>query len=110
MSGSRPFTTMVTTSKLGVLSRLHGMLEFDQIDSRERFADLMRASFEQCELDPKALSDDLGYSFSAVYRWIEGKTAPHPSLWPRIVSWIMTVIERKIADAAIEEPQEEVSV
>ena len=99
MPDARPFTTMLVTSELGVLRRLHGMLEFDPINTRERFGDLMRAAFEHCKLDPRALADDLGYSLSAVYRWIDGRTAPHASLWPTIVGWIMHAIERKIASA-----------
>jgi predicted DNA-binding transcriptional regulator AlpA len=103
MSGAQPFTAMVVTSELGVLRRLHGMLEFDPIDSRERFGDLMKAAFNHCDLDARALSDDLGYSFSAVYRWIEGRTAPHQSLWPTIVAWIMRALEARITAAEQQE-------
>lgn len=88
MAENRPFTAMAAETERNLLSRLHAMLEFDEIRSREQFADLMKVAFAQDRLDGRALSDDLGYSFSTVYRWIEGRTAPHPSLWPRITEWV----------------------
>lgn len=96
MSGVRPFTTMMVESEISVLRRLHGMLEHDPVESREEFADLMAAAFEYGNLEARALSDDLGYSFSTVYRWVEGRSAPHPSLWPTIVAWVMSAIKAKI--------------
>lgn len=99
MSAAGPLTAMVKTTEIGILRRLHGMLEFDPIDSRERFGDMMKAAFDHCKLDARALSDDLGYTFSAVYRWIEGRTAPHPSLWPTVVAWVMRALEARIAAA-----------
>jgi len=99
MAEIRPFTALAVDSELNLLSRLHAMLESDRIESRDQFADLMKAAFEHCRLDPRALSDELGYSFSTVYRWIEGRTAPHPSLWPRVTDWVANAIKERI-DAA----------
>ena len=96
MTGFRPFTALAVDSELNLLVRLHSMLEFDQVADREQFTDLMKAAFEHCRLDPRALSDKLGYSFSTVYRWIEGRTAPHPSLWPVITKWIADSIKARI--------------
>lgn len=110
MADARPFTAMVVTSELGVWRRLHGMLESDPISSRERFGDLMKVAFDHCRLDYRALSDDLGYSGSAVYRWIEGQTAPHASLWPIIVDWIMRTLESKIEEAECAQRQRRESV
>ena len=91
------FTSMMVDSEVVVLRRLHGMLESDVVDTRDAFSDLMKAAFEHGRLDARALSDDLGYSFTTVYRWIEGRNAPHPSLWPCIIAWIMKAIDAKIA-------------
>ena len=96
MSARMPFTELMVSKEIHVLRCLHGMLENDPIESREQFNDLMKAAFVYGKLDPKLLSDDLGYSASTVYRWIDGHSAPHPSLWPRISGWVKLAIERKI--------------
>ena len=97
MQVARRFTSMMVDSEVSVLRRLHGMLENDVVDTRDAFSDLMKAAFEHGRLDARGLSDDLGYSFTTVYRWIEGRNAPHPSLWPCIILWIMKAIDAKIA-------------
>ena|ERR1041385_8852695 len=91
-----PFTMLVSEGELTVLRRLHGMLEGKPIEEREQFSDLMNAAFKWCSLEYAALADDLGYSPSSVYRWVEGTSAPHKSLWPSIVSWIMKAIEERV--------------
>lgn len=99
MAGIRPFTAVAVDSELNLLSRLHSMLESDRIKDREQFTDLMKAAFDHCRLDARALSDELGFSFSTVHRWIDGRTAPHPSLWPTVSAWIADAIKARI-DAA----------
>ena len=96
MADTRPFTAMAVDSELNLLCRLHAMLESDAIVSRAQFGDLMKVAFDHCRLDARKLSDELGYSFSTVYRWIEGRTAPHPSLWPRITGWIADALKARI--------------
>ncbi len=96
MSARMPFTELMVSNEIHVLRCLHGMLENDPIESRAQFNDLMKAAFVYGKLDPKLLSDDLGYSASTVYRWIDGHSAPHPSLWPRISEWVKAAIESKI--------------
>jgi len=82
--------------EVSILRRLHGMLENKAIEDREQFSDLMNAAFKWCTLEYGLLANELGYSQSSVYRWVEGLTAPHKSLWPKIVTWIMKAIEAKI--------------
>ncbi len=48
------------------------------------------------------LSDELGYSYSTVHRWIDGRTAPHPSVWPRVTQWIADAIKSRIEVNACE--------
>jgi hypothetical protein len=72
------------------------MLESDRVSSREQFGDLMKAAFEHCHLDVRRMSDDLGFSGSTVYCWVEGRTAPHPSLWPLITDWVAKAIKSRI--------------
>jgi hypothetical protein len=84
-------------NELSALRRLHGMLESDGVKTRDQFRDMMVAAFTHGRLELRELSDDLGYSFSTVFRWLDGRSAPHASLWPRIVSWVMGALERKIA-------------
>lgn len=98
MGHAQPFTSMMLDSEISVLRRIHAMLEHDAVASRDEFADLMQAAFQRMRFDPRRLSDDLGYSISAVYRWIDGTSAPHPSLWPTVVQWIMTAIVTRIGE------------
>jgi predicted DNA-binding transcriptional regulator AlpA len=96
MSAIRPFTDIMVHSEISVLRSLHCALETKPVQTRAEFIDLMKAAFEYGRLDPRRLADDLGYSFSTVYRWIDGRSAPHPSLWPRIVEWTKETIDARI--------------
>ncbi|HEX8262789.1 MAG TPA: hypothetical protein VF547_07940 [Allosphingosinicella sp.] len=98
MSATRPFTDLMVHSQISLLRSLHGALEHKRVRTRDEFIDLMKAAFEHGKLDPRRLADDLGYSFSTVYRWIDGRSAPHPSLWPRIVEWTMGAIVARIEE------------
>lgn len=101
MVESRSFTAIAVENERTLLSRLHAMLESDPVGSRDQFADLMKAAFAHCRLDARALSDDLGYNYSTVHRWIDGRTAPHPSLWPRISDWVARALKARV-DASVE--------
>ncbi len=96
MAHVQPFTSMMVNSEVSVLRRMHAMLEHDPITDREEFGDLMKAAFQHGRFDPRKLADDLGYSLSAIYRWIDGSSAPHSSLWPTIVGWVMGAIVARI--------------
>lgn len=98
MPDIRQYTRMMMSNEISVLRRLHGMLEHDPVNTRDEFCDLMKAAFNHGKLEPRELSDDLGYSMSTIYRWIEGRSAPHASLWPIVVTWVMTAIDTKIAE------------
>jgi predicted transcriptional regulator len=82
--------------EISALRCLHGMLKRDKVNSREEFRDMMVAVFKHGRLELRDLADDLGFSFSTVFRWIEGRSAPHPSLWPCVVEWVMAALARKI--------------
>jgi hypothetical protein len=97
MSVARPLTGLMVKTEINALRRLHGMLEHDGVRSREEFRDMMVAAFTHGRLELRELADDLGYAYSTVFRWLEGRSAPHSSLWPRIVAWIVSALERKIA-------------
>lgn len=98
MTAARTFTNMMVTNEISLLRSLHGKLTAEEIQNRHEFTDLMKAAFEYCNLEARRLADDLGYSFSTVYRWIDGRSAPHSSLWPRIVTWITDAIDARIAE------------
>jgi transcriptional regulator with XRE-family HTH domain len=95
-------------TEISALRRLHGMLEHDQLHSRAEFRDMMIAAFTHGRLELRELSDDLGFSFSTVFRWLEGRSAPHPSIWPRIVDWVMAALTRKIQTTEHEMEEAEV--
>ena len=96
MSAALRFTGLMVSNEISVLRRLHGMLETGAVEDRAQFNDLMCAAFVHGKLDYKKLSNDLGYSGSSVHRWIDGKSAPHPSVWPQVIEWVMTAIDEKI--------------
>jgi hypothetical protein len=89
------FTAVANEGEIAVLRRLHGILEKGAVENRDQFSDLMKAAFKNCRLEYIALADDLGYSAISVHRWIEGISAPHKSLWPLIIEWIMKEIEER---------------
>ena len=95
----RPFTALATEKELILLKQLHAMLEADPVVSREGFSDMMAVAFANGRLEARALSDDMGYNFSTVYRWIDGRTAPHRSQWPQVQAWVRDALEWHI-DAA----------
>lgn len=99
MPNPLPFTRLMVSGEISSLRRLHGMLEHQEVNGRDLFTDMMKASFDHGRLDARALSDDLSYNFSSVHRWIDGKSAPHPSFWPNIVAWVMASLEAKIEAA-----------
>lgn len=104
MLEARPFTAVAVDSELNLLCRVHAMLESDGVGSRSAFSDLMKVAFGICRLDPRSLSDALGFSFSTVYRWIEARTAPHPSLWPVISAWVASALKSRIDELVAEPP------
>jgi transcriptional regulator with XRE-family HTH domain len=85
-------------SEISSLRRLHGMLESDGVKTRDQFQDMMTAAFGHGGLELRSLADELGYSFSTVFRWHEGRSAPHPSLWPRIVACILAALKVRIEE------------
>lgn len=89
------FTTLAIEGELGILRCLHGILEKGVVEDRAQFSDLMTVVFKRCRFEYTALADDLGYSRVSVYRWVKGMSAPHKSLWPRIIEWIMTEIDKQ---------------
>lgn len=96
MSGGSPLTDLMIRNETSALRRLHGILENDGVTSRDAFGDMMSAAFGHGGLELRALSDKLGFSFSSVFRWQEGRSAPHPSLWPTVTAWVMDRIAERI--------------
>jgi hypothetical protein len=82
--------------KLGTLSRIHAFLEVEGIQTREQFWDMMKVAASELDIDRAALAKDLSYSPSSVYRWFDGKAAPHPSGWPQITAWVMARLQEHI--------------
>jgi hypothetical protein len=96
MADIRPYTALAADNELIFLSRLHSMLESDPITTRDSFADMMAVAFTANRLDTRVLSDEMGYSFSTVYRWVEGRTAPHRSQWTHIQEWVSKALKAHI--------------
>ncbi len=101
MASTHRFTELMVESEIHALNCLYGMLEADGVRSRDEFRDMMSAAFQRGGLDIRSLADDLGFSFSTVFRWKEGVSAPHPSLWPRVTAWVMAqlVLRRQQLEA-----------
>lgn len=83
-----PLTRAMALSRHTALRDLRQAIESRPPESREDFGDMMQAAFREGGLDPRNMSDDMGYSFSSVYRWVDQRSAPHPSAWPTVASWI----------------------
>lgn len=96
MLEARPYTALANQKELVFLKALHSMLEADPVRTREGFSDMMSVAFNAGGLDARALSDDMGYNFSTVYRWIEGRTAPHPSQWLQVQAWVRDALDSHI--------------
>ena len=92
MSKFTTYTDVITRHRLDALRCLQDMLENDQLRDRAQFSNLMKAVFDAGYLNPRALSDDLGFSVSTVYRWAENRTAPHPAVWPLVQDWLLRKI------------------
>ena len=108
-----PLTDLMIRNQINSLRRLHGILEMDGVKTRDEFHDMMAAAFGHGGLELRALSDDLGFSFSSVFRWQEGKSAPHPSIWPTVTNWVMAklAVQVKLKESVLaeHEPSEFVS-
>ncbi|MEL6934377.1 MAG: hypothetical protein AAFO17_15015 [Pseudomonadota bacterium] len=97
MPNVHSYTKVMAEGRIGSLKCLHGMLENDPVQHRDQFSNLMKATFGDGSLDPRSMANDLGFSASTVYRWVEGKSAPHRSLWPRVQEWLLEAISAKVA-------------
>lgn len=107
MPEAKPFTTALMLSEISVFRRLYNRLDKNPLVDRAEFSDLMAAMFERGRLDPKRAAEELGYSQSAVYRWIDGSTAPHVVAWPAIVEWIKARLNERIEAAGQDVDEEE---
>ncbi|HEY0013078.1 MAG TPA: hypothetical protein VGB79_09530 [Allosphingosinicella sp.] len=106
MSHDQPFTSLVRSTEASLLRRIHARIESGGVSSRGQFGDLMAAAFEDGRLSPRDLARDFGYSLSAVYRWIDGSTAPHRSQWPLVAQWVMERLAIKAGQLECEEEVE----
>jgi hypothetical protein len=95
MTSDTPYTPIIKEARLSALGQVGEMLKQHEITSVAEFHDLMAAVFVHGGMEMRRLSDDLGYSFSTVFRWAEGRTAPHQSLWPRITAWVQQEIAKQ---------------
>ena len=83
---------------IDALTRVVDILETSGVASRDDCRDEMTAAFRHGGLEPRELSEDLSFNVSTVFRWQQGRSAPHPDLCPRIVDWVIKVYARKIDD------------
>lgn len=90
------FTAHIASSEVRRLRLLSGLIQSHPVKSREQFLDLVNAIFGVGILDPKAFANDMGYSISSVYRWIDGASAPHQSIWSKVEAWILDAIRARI--------------
>jgi hypothetical protein len=63
------------------------MTESNKVLTEEEFREMLRSAFLS-PLVASDMADDLGYSRSAVNRWINGISTPHPAMWPSVKKWI----------------------
>ncbi len=78
---------------LKFLKEFHGILEYQDVTTREQMLDVLQASFKNQYLDMQKFAGDLGFSPQSVYRWLDGRGLPHKSVWPLVVDWIRKELE-----------------
>ena len=96
MSKFSAYTDVITRHRLDVLQCLRDMLKNERLQNRAQFSNLMKAVFSNGYLNPRDLSNDMGFNVSTVYRWIENRTAPHLAVWPLIQDWLLQKISDEI--------------
>lgn len=57
--------------------------------TRDEFHGMMAANFSGILSGRiRRLADDMGFAYSTIERWIEGRSAPHPAQWPVVAQWL----------------------
>ncbi len=92
-----PLTRSMHDARMASLRSLSEALRTSPPSSREAFGDMMTAAFREGGLDVRNLADDMGYSISSTYRWIEGRSSPHPSQWRIVTQWVLGRIDEIVA-------------
>ena len=97
MSGNLgAFSVLAISCKIDLIDKLKLGISASPSLRKSEFLDLLNAVFGMfIGLDPKKLSDELGFSYNMVTKWIARKTAPHPILWPRAISWVERSLDEK---------------
>ena len=90
------FSAVMISGKIELIDKIKKEMGRSGISERYLFSDLMKAVFgRSVGLDPRRLSDELGYSYSSVSRWITGRSAPHRVLWRQVTAWIESSLDAK---------------
>jgi len=88
-----PLTRSMRAARMAALHTLSSSLRTAPPSERDGFTDMMMAAFREGGLDVRDLAGDMGYSLSSTYRWIEGRSSPHPSQWKLVTDWIVGRID-----------------
>ncbi len=83
--------------KISLLRRLHGMLEFDPLETEEEFSKMMKTIFNECGVDKNCLLATKGFDAAAVDGWLTGHL-PHKAFWPFIAEAVMKAVNSQIND------------
>lgn len=95
------FASMVRMRRHDLLCALIDKIDREGIATRWQFSDLMRVAYKHGGLDIRAMSDELGFAHSTIYRWCEGQSAPHPTLWPTVVAYVRSKFEERAAELVL---------
>jgi hypothetical protein len=87
-------------ARMTALRTLSASLRTAPPTGRDGFTDMMTAAFREGGLDVRNLADDMGYSISSTYRWIEGRSSPHPSQWSLVTDWVARRIDAILLEDA----------
>jgi hypothetical protein len=95
-----PLTRSMRDARMAALRTLSSSLRTAPPSERDGFTDMMTAAFREGGLDVRNLADDMGYSISSPYRWIEGRSWPHPSQWRLVTDWVVGRIDALLVEEA----------
>ena len=81
-----------------VLTLLYGMLEFDGIESRKDFTQMISVLHTKANIPIERISKYLGTTEERVQDWLNGDNIPEVVFMPELVKKVMDLIAEQICD------------
>ena len=90
------FSALAISCKIDLIDKLKLEIAASSPFGSSEFSDLLCAVFGKfVDLNPKKLSDELGFTHNIVSKWVARKIVPHPVIRSRAVTWIESSLNEK---------------